>query len=346
MLKEYIHLSHKDQQEILRDYASESKKDPLIVEKDIWVCWVLKQLFEMPDRLNMAFKGGTSLSKVYSIIDRFSEDIDITLDYRQFNAFSDLNMDLNQLGRNARKRLDVALKLEVKTYTENIVAPYLREMVSGLRRSKNHEVKVSENGESLYFTYPSAVGGRGDYMLDHVLIEFGGRNIIDPNENWIVKPYIADVADVFEYPSSNITVLSPERTFWEKATLIHVECHRGVRESAERLSRHWFDLMAFGNHPTGLNAIQNITLLKDVVALKSVFFNAGYANYDQCLAGNFLLIPDQEGLTHLEHDFNKMNDAKMFYGSSVSFTEMMAAVKDIEGKVNESIRKCSSFVES
>lgn len=170
---------------------------------------------------------------------------------------------------------------------------------------------MSEEGDCINFVYPSVVerDGQKPYMLEYVLIEFGGRNIINPNAIHLVKPYLADAIEEFEFPSSNVTVLSPMRTFWEKATLIHVECHRGVRQSAERLSRHWFDLMALSKHEIGREAIQDVLLLKDVVRLKNIFFNASYTHYDQCLQGNFLLLPNAEGMQQLETDYHQMLEA-------------------------------------
>ncbi|HFX6309554.1 TPA: nucleotidyl transferase AbiEii/AbiGii toxin family protein, partial [Acinetobacter baumannii] len=130
---------------------------------------------------------------------------------------------------------------------------------------------------------------------------------------------------------------SPERTFWEKATLIHVECHRGVRENAERLSRHWFDLTSLYSDDIGTQAIQNIELLKDVISLKSTFYNASYAHYGECLTGSFRLIPDPEGLTHLESDFSKMNEAGMLNHSSMSFEDVVERIRTIEAHMNQMI---------
>ena len=250
----FMHLAVKDQTAIIRDYCStRPDKDLPIVEKDVWVCWVLKQLFEMPNKLEMAFKGGTSLSKVFNIIDRFSEDIDITLDYRQFDAMKQFNLAEGQtapehLGSGQRRRIDAALKTEVKSYANDVVAPFLKAQVAALPRAELFEIEVSEDGETIKFTFPSVLNKDSkNYMLDYVLIEFGGRNIINPNEVHHIQPFLASedaYRDVLEFPSSMVTVLAPQRTFWEKATLIHVECHRGVRENAKRLSRHWFDLMA------------------------------------------------------------------------------------------------------
>jgi Uncharacterized conserved protein len=339
----YTHLSRADQEGILHYSASAFRKNGIVLEKDIWVCWVLKQIFEMPNRLSMAFKGGTSLSKIYNVIDRFSEDIDITLDYRQFDVCKSLSLGPNEtvpesLSRNAIRRLSDALKLNVQEYSMDVVVPYLKSQIELLPNSDEFEV-VGEGAEQIRFIYPSAIkqSGRQGYIKDYVLIEFGGRNIIDPSDTHFVQPDVALKIDTVEFPSSHVVVLSPERTFWEKATLIHVECNRGVRENAERLSRHWFDLTSLYSHEIGLQAIQNIGLLKDVISLKSIFFNASYAHYGECLTGSFRLVPDPEGLTHLETDFSKMRDAGMLNDSSMSFEEVIEHIRTIESRMNQLI---------
>ncbi|WP_313484703.1 nucleotidyl transferase AbiEii/AbiGii toxin family protein [Acinetobacter variabilis] len=352
MPEKFLHLSEKDQAEILRYFMSvQPYREMAIAEKDVWVCWVLKQLFEMPHKLDMAFKGGTSLSKVFNLIDRFSEDIDITLDYRQFEAAKSLNLDEGQtapdsLGSSARRRMNESLKGEVRSYVEDVVAPYLREQLKILPRGDVFQVNVSEEGDCINFVYPSVVerDGQKPYMLEYVLIEFGGRNIINPNAIHLVKPYLGDAIEEFEFPSSNVTVLSPMRTFWEKATLIHVECHRGVRQSAERLSRHWFDLMALSKHEIGREAIQDVLLLKDVVRLKNIFFNASYTHYDQCLQGNFLLLPNAEGMQQLETDYHQMLEANYLNDTAITFKQIIAATKQTQDVINLSIKEYMASV--
>ena len=347
MPENFLHLSESEQAEILRYFMSiEPYREIAIAEKDVWVCWVLKQLFEMPHKLDMAFKGGTSLSKVFNVIDRFSEDIDITLDYRQFDAAKSLNLEEGQtapdrIGSSARSRMNDLLRGEVRSYAEDLVAPYLREQLTTLPRGELFQVDVSENGECISFIYPSVVERekQKSYMLEHVLIEFGGRNIINPNDTHLIKPYLADVIEDFVFPSSNVTVLSPMRTFWEKATLIHVECHRGIRQSAERLSRHWFDLIALSKHRIGMEAIQDTPLLNDVISLKKIFYNSGYANYDQCLKGNFVLLPNDEGMQQLETDYLKMLEANYLNDTTLTFQQIMEATKQTQDTINLSIQK-------
>ncbi|WP_330221559.1 nucleotidyl transferase AbiEii/AbiGii toxin family protein [Acinetobacter ursingii] len=307
---------------------------------------MLKQLFEMPNKLEMAFKGGTSLSKVFNIIDRFSEDIDITLDYRQFDVVKQLNLAEGQtapehLGSAQRRRVDAALKAEVKSYANDVVAPFLKAQAAALPRAELFEIEVSEDGETIKFTFPPVLNKDSkNYMLEYVLIEFGGRNIINPNEVHYIQPFLASenaYRDVLEFPSSMVMVLAPQRTFWEKATLIHVECHRGVRESAKRLSRHWFDLMALSNHAIGQGAISDVTLLNDVVALKKIFFNASYANYEKCLVGDFVLVPDQQGLDQLKLDFTNMMDFNFINDRTVSFDQIIQSAHDTQALINQTV---------
>jgi hypothetical protein len=120
--------------------------------------------------------------------------------------------------------------------------------------------------EKIWITYPSVMEDTDEYIRPQVLIELGGRNVIDPNEIHTVSPYIAELTEGPVYPSGEVVVLSPERTFWEKATLIHVECNRGeLRASAERLSGHWYDLVILAKHPAGRLAIENRQIFRIIL---------------------------------------------------------------------------------
>jgi predicted nucleotidyltransferase component of viral defense system len=115
----FLQLPDKDQITILNTYAQSLGKDPVVLENDIWVCWALQNLFAMPDRLPMAFKGGTALSKVYNVIERLSEDVDITLDYRGFGK--EISADIS---KSALKKLSEELKQFVADYSKTIVKPH------------------------------------------------------------------------------------------------------------------------------------------------------------------------------------------------------------------------------
>ena len=331
MAEAFLSLGPSDQKDVLETAAAQLSRPAVILEKDIWICWVLQALFSIPDHHPMAFKGGTSLSKVYGIIDRFSEDIDITLDYRAFDAAFDPFVP--GLSNEKIKRFSRRLTHLVGDYVRDVVVPALKAAAAGLTTAGQHAVRVE--GECVWFAYPSAVESSVDYLASEVLLEFGGRNVIDPNERHDVVPDMAGLFSGLEYPVAEITVLSPERTFWEKATLIHVECHRRrLHAGPQRLSRHWFDLACFVGHNIGRSALLNRALLEEVVRHKKVFFNASYANYDHCLHGSLRLVPDDDQLANLESDYNAMRAAGIVSPGAPSFEALFEELRILEAQVN------------
>ncbi|OTA18145.1 nucleotidyltransferase [Xenorhabdus beddingii] len=332
MTDSYFAVMPDEQRAILGYAADRLGRSENVLEKDIWVCWVLKTLFSLPDAPPMAFKGGTSLSKVFNIINRFSEDIDITLDYRYFT--NDFDPFSGNHSKSKLKKLSEHLKQQVYQYANEVVVPHIKSELNNLPSPELHTIRIDESGEKIWVSYPSVTEEADGYLKSEVLIELGGRNIIDPNELHRVKPYVSDLVPELEFPIGQIVVLSPERTFWEKATLIHVECRRGLRESAARLSRHWYDLVMLARHEIGHRAMSDRGLLEDVVRHKAVFFNARYAGYEECLAGRLVLLPNNEVLPALKADYQNMISAEMIYGMAPSFDELIETIKQIEHGIN------------
>ena len=284
----------------------------------------------------MAFKGGTSLSKVFNAINRFSEDVDVTLDYRGFDAGID-PFD-PKTSKSQIKKLSDTLKGFVRDHAHGVVVPYLTKQLLAEVERNQARVEVSENGEEVRVYYPSAVSQTLGYVRDSVLIEFGGRNITEPNAEHQVRPYIAERLAELELPGAKVTVLSPARTFWEKATLIHVECHRPeLKAGAERQSRHWCDLALLADHDIGRRALMDRALLADVVKHKKVFFNIGHANYDACLTGKLRLVPDDPLLDAVAADLRAMIDGGMFYGKRPSFDKIMERLQALEQEINAAV---------
>jgi hypothetical protein len=140
---------------------------------------------------------------------------------------------------------------------------------------------------------------------------------------------------LFTIHRSTVSVLSPARTFWEKATLMHVECQRDeFRASAERLSRHWYDLAMLADQAQGQATVADRALLADVVKHKKVFYNASYANYDACLAGQLRLIPEDAALAALRDDFQRMIGAGMFIGEPPAFDAIIDRLRALETAIN------------
>lgn len=238
-------------------------------------------------------------------------------------------------GRQRRKQSE-ELKGFVKVHVTDMVLPWLTKQLLEQFPNGGHSLELSEDGEQLRIYYSSALRERGSYLRDSVLLEFGGRNIIEPNEVHVVSPDVAEGFEALSFPIAKVSVLSPARTFWEKATLMHVECHRdSLRQSAERLSRHWYDLFMLARCDIGRQAITQRDLLADVVKHKQVFYAAAYAHYEDCLTGKLRLIPDEATLMALADDYRRMVSAGMFIGASPAFVEIVSELRELELAINQ-----------
>lgn len=183
--------------------------------------------------------------------------------------------------------------------------------------------------------YPSAVENTDSYVRPSILIEFGGRNSTLPQSLLCITPDIAEHVPNLALPTAQVSVLSAARTFWEKATLIHVECHRpSLRPSAERLSRHWYDLARLADHEVGQQAMGDSELLRDVLRIKETFYRSGFSHYDQCSAGGLRLIPDEPLLEALRQDYRAMLAAQMFYGDTLDFESIVERLRRLESEIN------------
>jgi len=286
----------------------------------------------MPNRKAMAFKGGTSLSKVFSAINRFSEDIDVTIDHR--DLIPDIDPFDDSRSRNQRKRDASELQEAVRRYVVEVIAPHFQDCLDAQFVGQGIKASAVENGDELHVLYPSALDASNPYLKELVKLEFGGRNITDPKMEHEVKPILASLVPKVQFPVAMVDVLSGERTFWEKATLAHVECNKASVRGAERLSRHWYDLYVLADHSIGRSALQDRALLADVVKYKKVFYNSATANYDECLTGEFKLVPSEEGLASLRGDYEAMVSARMIYGPMPDFAEIVERLKSLTVEIN------------
>jgi hypothetical protein len=324
----FLQLPASDQAEILQTCAGKLGRRPEHLEKDVWICWVLQGLFTMPGRLPMAFKGGTSLSKVYEAIRRFSEDVDVTVDYKSLDQSID-PFDA-KIKRSAQSKFTATLKAKLANHTKTVIRPHFERLVGTLKEKPSKPITISDDGEKLFIPYPARFGAD-----ESVLLEFGGRNVVAPNEDRRLRPYIASVVPDLSYPDVTVQVLAPSRTFWEKATLIHVACNRSdPKFDSDRQSRHWHDLALLADHQIGKASMADRALLEDVVRHKSVFFRASYTNYEACLAGSLRLIPDAPLLQALRTDYEKMIADRMFDGEPPTFDSIVVRLGTLEKEIN------------
>lgn len=329
----FLDLPLTEQAELLHGLAPVLGRRAEVLEKDIWLCQVLGILFALPCRKPMAFKGGTSLSKVYQAIERFSEDIDVTVDYR--SLVQDVP-DLATLSNNQRGKLSDTLKAALVQHLMGELVPALKAALSQVLPGHEIAIEVSADAEKLWLYYPSAVENTDAYLRPSVLIEFGGRNATLPQETLTIVPDVAEHVPGLVFPMAEVAVLSPMRTFWEKATLIHVECHRpDWRAGAERLSRHWYDLARLADHDIGRQAVTDVALLQDVLHIKETFYRSGFSHYDRCLRGELRLIPDVARLDALKQDYQAMLGAQMFYGKPLPFEHIVERLTRLEQQISQ-----------
>lgn len=137
-------------------------------------------------------------------------------------------------------------------------------------------------------------------------------------------------------PTAKVIAFSSERTFWEKVTLIHVECHRGrLKQAPDRLSRHWYDLAKLSQSSLKIKALKNKLLLNDVLMIKKAFFNASYANYDKCKNQQFCLVPKPDEIAGLKADYEHMIKSDMFLHEPVTFDEIITELKSLQIAINQ-----------
>jgi len=318
-------LSNADRRDIYRTTASRLGLSAPIIEKDVWVCWALHAVFDQRDVLPMAFKGGTSLSKVYSAISRFSEDIDLTI------GFGVMPIELPP-SRNQRNKLSAQLRRLTSTHVADVVRPHI------VRRLAMDDVSASvklEDPETLCIEYPSDFGRGDGYIASQVRLEFGGRNRVEPSEVHTIRPYVAELDLSVRVPTAVVGVLSPTRTFWEKVTLAHAECAANEwRDDADRFSRHWYDLALLADNPIAVLALSDHALLRDVVAVKSAFWSRRGVDYEKCLTGECNIVPQGRLRDGLRRDYEKMIRAGMFSETPPTFDALLQRIQNLEARIN------------
>lgn len=312
-----------------------------IIEKDFWVCWSLHRLFDvLRFRPQLIFKGGTSLSKVFNVIERFSEDVDLSLSRRDLGFADDLDPEQAGISKKESQRRLEALVEQCRQIVRERLLPDLRRDFGTILGSSGWSLELdAQDPQTVIFSYPASdLTGASKYIRPAVRLEMGARSDDWPTVDAEIKPYAAEsFPEMFAAPMCRVHTLDAERTFWEKATLLHAEFHRPAdKPSRERLSRHYYDLFCLSRHEIGRRAIKRLDLLKRVVAHKSFFFAAAWANYGSAKPGTFCLVPSDAGrLESLRKDYDAMQ--AMIFGESPKWNDIIEELRRLEDKINHGI---------
>lgn len=311
-----------------------------IVEKDFWVCWTLKRLF-MPDAFpGLVFKGGTSLSKGYGAIERFSEDIDLSFDRAGLGYGGDKDPENAKSAKKAAKLIE-QLVADVRAH---VAGPFLAKLGEEIAEQLGPQgelwsLSIDPNDpQTVNFRYPSSLAKRDyadiAYVNPVVRLELGARGDPWPAEKRSIRSYAADERpDVFKAPACEVDTLAVERTFWEKATILHAEHHRPAdKATGERMSRHYYDLAMLARSGILERALERLDLLSVVAYHKALFFRSGWARYDEAAVGTLRLSPSEQRRVDLAADYAKMRP--MFFAQPPSFDDILAEVAKLEAVIN------------
>ncbi|HMN77194.1 MAG TPA: nucleotidyl transferase AbiEii/AbiGii toxin family protein [Burkholderiaceae bacterium] len=334
-MPDFFGLSREDRREALLVAAERSGRPLHLLEKDVWVVWALNHLFAGPHARHLVFKGGTSLSKAYGVVRRFSEDVDLTYDIRAIAP--DLVGKSESpwpTSRSQEKRWSKAIRQRLA----ELVAGELLSGIAEALQAQGLPATARAEGEQIFIDYDALGQGTG-YVRPSVLLEFGARSTGEPNEP---KPVVCDAAAHLQdlsFPTATPQVMRAERTFWEKATAIHVFCAQGSFRGGARFARHWHDLIRLDQAGFADSAAADRELAKAVAAHKSIFFaesatDGGTIDYGAAVTGALVLVPTGDACTALADDYQRMVEDGLLMDDAEPFDTLLDRCQTLAHKVN------------
>lgn len=313
---------------ILQEVSSAKSLSKAIIEKDLWVSVILDYLFtKSPWRDYLAFKGGTSLSKAYNLIERFSEDIDLILDWRVIGYGK--TEPLEERSANQQDKLNKEILAKTSEFLQTTFIPRIKKDLSGLI---SRDLQIIYEDDAVIIGYGNAYADAS--ILHAIRLEIGALAAWTPTQTATIRPYIAEAyPDQFGDVFVKVRTTTPERTFWEKITILYREAFRPESSPLPpRMSRHYYDVYRMAKLGVLDRALQDPGLLDQVAAFKAKFYPQKWAHYELAKLGTLCLVPPAYNLKSLQRDYAAM--AGMIYGERPEFDELMAGIMKAERKLN------------
>ena len=318
-------LPARERNELFADTAAAMKTVPSMTEKDFWVVWVLDKLFSHPRLKNiLQFKGGTSLSKAFNLIGRFSEDIDLILDWREVTDGD----PQEQRSRTQQHKFNETVNERAKVYIKGKILPEVSALLAPLCGCE-----IKDDGFSIGVRYPSEI--KDDYLRPEILLEIGPLASWSPSAVFPIRSYAASYnPQVFVRPECLVPTILAKRTFWEKATILHQEAHRAQEQPMPlRHARHYYDLAWLARaQDIRQEALRDLALLKEVADFKQQFYSAAWAKYELAKPGSFKLLPPKTRFFELQTDYQKMQS--MIFDKKISLDDIMETLGQLEKEIN------------
>ncbi len=329
----WINLTKEQKIQVLEQTGIAKSLPAFVIEKDWWVCILLKAIFQSQYANSIIFKGGTSLSKAYDLIDRFSEDIDLIID-RQLLGFDELN------SKSQIKKLRKASGgFIINEFREELIQQLDQLGISKeLYKIKyNEHVDDTSDPNTLEIYYQPEAPVNNVYIQQRVLLEMGARSLTEPSETKSIISFLDEnYKDLtFTEPAFDVQVVIPTRTFIEKVLLLHEEFSKPIDKiRAERLTRHFYDLDKMMQAGFGEKAIADDNLFQTIVDHRKIVNPLRGLDYSNHEKGKLSIIPPDEILSKWEQDYKTMQD-HMIIGESLSWSNLLNQMKKIQDLFNQ-----------
>lgn len=317
------------------------------IEKDFWVCWTLDVLFNglKEGGPRLLFKGGTSLSKGFGLISRFSEDIDVTVFRDDIGEAATID-ELEELSGKKRKARLEAIKDACKAHINGplrdeltvVLADRLKANGVDAAKARIEADDTDPDGQTLLIWYPAATP-RSDYVRAAIKIESGAKSALDPNSEVPIKPYVDDDLPALDLTVPAVRTVDPERTFWDKVVILHglrrwFDKRDELKGGGQRVSRHYYDLHRLVGTSVGAAAIKDRALGDDCVAHARMFFNRPDFDLASAVPGSFALAPHDAMTEQLRVDYRAMQG--MIFGEPPAFEAVIDSIASLEASLNKS----------
>ncbi len=334
-IRNWIELPEEQRKRYISTIAIESGISVETVEKDWWVTLVLRALFTSSFAEHISFKGGTSLSKCWNLIERISEDIDIAIS-REFLGFSG-ELSKTQISDKLRRasctfaRETMQFELEKQIINLGVQPSLFEVKVNITPVTTTDPEKIEVHYHSLFL--PST------YVLNKVIVEVSGRSMNEPLEDVEVNSIISQSLPDAKFADKlfSIKAVSPKRTFLEKAFLLHEEFAKETKDiRIDRMSRHIYDLEKLMDKPIAQEALQNKELYQTIVEHRRRFIGIKDFDYNTLMPHTISFVPPTEVMSYWKDDYSRMQST-MVYGESLSFDKLIERITEL----NERFRSVS-----
>lgn len=340
MNDDFARLAPQDRALAINNAAITLRVEAVILEKDFWVSWLLALLFADPKLApHLVFKGGTSLSKVFDVIDRFSEDIDLCLVPEFVGADAAAFDTLSSRGKRDAAVLEMQ-RLCAESVQRTLMPALERAITAALGTAPAgtwllYELDRDAKSPIVYFRYPLTQSVGFEYVQRAVKLELGTLTDQQPTGRYRITPLLAPVyPQLFGAWQADVIALELQRTFWEKATILHSEFHRpSDQPTPRRYARHYFDMVRLLGHAGAARFLADAAQCARVVDWKSRVFARSWARYDLAKAGSFRLVPPPHRQPALARDYAEMR--VMFISEPPPFEELIARLAQAERTLNE-----------